>query len=102
MQREFFFNELGHPQRICLLFRLRSSGPRQYDYRQFLIATANVFEDRNPIHLRPFQVQHHGIGMFSAKELQALPTIFSKNHFISLPAEESVEEISAMQPARIT
>jgi hypothetical protein len=80
MQRELFFDVLGHPKRTDLLLDLRSPGPHQNDYRLLGIETADLLQDREPIHPRHFQIKHHDIGAFSAKEIQALLTTLSEYH----------------------
>ena len=87
MQREFFFDVLGHPKRTDLLLYLRSPGPRQNDYRLLGIETADLPQDREPIHPRHVQIKNNDIGVFSAKELQALPTTLSEYNDIALPTE---------------
>ena len=92
MQREFFFDVLGHPQGTDPLLRLSSPGSRQNDHRDYGIQTADLLQNREPIHFRHFQVKHKDIGVFSAKALQALLTTFRDDHLIALPPEERVKE----------
>src|SRR5713101_4461516 len=94
MQREFFFDILGHPKCSDLLLSLSSSGSRQNNHRHSGIETADLSQDGEPIHLRHFEVQHKDIGAFSAKALQTLLATFRDDHVIALPPEERVKEIT--------
>jgi hypothetical protein len=59
----------------------------------FGIELANLLQDREAIHPRHFQIKHHDIRPFSAKEIQTLLTTVSEDHVIALPTEERVEEV---------
>ena len=51
-------------------------------------------QDGHPVHLLHFQIQDNHIGLFSAKELQALFSILREEHLIALVSENGVEEMS--------
>jgi hypothetical protein len=48
------------------------------------IETADLFQNREAIHPRHFQIKDHDIGACSAKDLQALLTTVSEDHVIAL------------------
>jgi hypothetical protein len=102
MQGEFFLDDLIGPKGTYALFHLRSSGPGKNDHRLIGFETVDLLQDRDPIHLRHIQIQHHDIGMFSAKEFQALSTTIGEYHVIALPTEEGVQEISDACSSSIT
>jgi hypothetical protein len=56
------------------------------------IETADLLQDRDPIHFRHVQIKHNDIRAFAAKEFQAPPTTIGEYHVIALSTEESVEE----------
>jgi len=74
------------------LFLFRRSGPCQNDDRLIGIETADLLQDRDPIHLRPVQIKDNDVRAFAAKEFQALPTAIGEYHAIALSTEEHVEE----------
>ena len=87
MQREFLFDELGHPKGTDLPLRLRSPGSCQNNHRLTGVETADLLQDREPIHPRHLQIKNNDIRAFSKKRVEALRTILSEYHVISLPTE---------------
>src|SRR6185295_16304810 len=74
------------------VFLFRSSGPCQNDDRLIGIEIAELLHDRDHIQFRHVQIKHHDIGVFAAKELQALPTTIGEYYVIALSTKERVEE----------